>query len=103
MITITNNDLSKVIDPKKTVVQYYSTTWCGPCKNIKPKIYALAEKYPDVNFALVDAEENMELSQQYSIMNVPTVILIKAGSVAYLRLVGSQIDTLENHLKNELV
>ena len=53
-----------------------STTWCAPCKAIKPIMQELSQTY---NISMVDVEANPEISSQYSVMGVPTIILLENG------------------------
>lgn len=53
-----------------------STTWCAPCKAIKPIMQELSQTY---NISMVDAEANPEIASQYSVMGVPTIILLENG------------------------
>ena len=42
---------------EKLVVVDFSTTWCGPCKMIKPFFHSLSEKYSNVVFLEVDVDD----------------------------------------------
>jgi thioredoxin 1 len=53
-----------------------STSWCAPCKAIKPIMQELSQTY---NISMVDAEANPEIASQYSVRGVPTVILLENG------------------------
>lgn len=53
-----------------------STSWCGPCKALKPVMQELSQSY---NISMVDAEANPEIASQYSVRSVPTVILLENG------------------------
>ena len=60
------------------VVDFYAQ-WCGPCKMMAPIIELLAKEMPSVKFVKVDVDENPELSAQYGIMSIPTIVLFKKG------------------------
>ena len=53
-----------------------STTWCAPCKAIKPIMQELSQTY---NISMIDADANPEITSQYSVRGVPTVILLENG------------------------
>jgi len=56
---------------------YFSAEWCGPCKMVGPVMEELkAEGY---NVQKIDVDSNQELSQQFAVRNIPTVILTVDG------------------------
>ena len=55
---------------------YFSAEWCGPCKNFKPIMESVSASIP-VQF--VDVDENPQLSAQYNIRSIPTLIFLKDG------------------------
>ena len=61
----------------KLVVVDFFATWCGPCRQIAPKIQAMAKEHTDVVFLKVDVEELDDLAAEYEISCMPTFIFIK--------------------------
>jgi len=57
-------------------VLYFSTTWCGPCKAMAPIITEAANS---LDIQKIDAEQNPDLTRQYSVTTVPTFIFLKNG------------------------
>lgn len=77
----------------------FSANWCQPCKMLAPAYASFIEAYPDIEFQSIDVEEDRELTEQFSIKSVPTVVFLKDG-VEVKRLVGVQskityIETLD--------
>ncbi|KAF0302072.1 Thioredoxin-2 [Amphibalanus amphitrite] len=77
---------------KLVVVDFYAT-WCGPCRQIAPKIQAMAKEHTDVVFLTamakehtdvvflkVDVEELDDLAAEYEISCMPTFVFIKQGA-----------------------
>ncbi len=58
-------------------VLMFSANWCGPCKAAKPVFYQLKESINDVQFEVVDVDENSQLATEYNIAGVPTFVIIK--------------------------
>lgn len=56
------------------VLKFYAD-WCGPCKVLAPRIDALKEQYPDVEFIDVNIEEHPEMVLSHEVMSVPTIII----------------------------
>lgn len=57
----------------------FGSEWCQPCKTVNPVFKELKEEYPDVEFVSVDIDEDVDMTNDYSIRNIPTVIFEKDG------------------------
>ena len=64
---------------------YFSAPWCGPCKQLAPKMELVAEKIT-VEKILVDSDA--ETTEKYGIRNIPTVLLIDENGTELERFVG---------------
>ena len=72
------------------IVLDFSATWCGPCKQLAPIIDELSKEYEGrIAVGKCDIEEADDLTAEYGIRNVPTVIFIKNGQVVD-KFVGSK-------------
>jgi len=73
--------------------------WCGPCKSLSPILEELALKYAGgIKIAKMNVDENPLTAQQFSIRNVPTMLLFKNG-----KLINSLVgllpkEEIERHL-----
>lgn len=66
---------------KKCLVDFYAD-WCGPCKMMSPIIEQIANELADtIKVGKVNSDENIELTQKYNIMSIPTIMVIKNGNV----------------------
>jgi thioredoxin 1 len=71
-------------------VKKFSATWCQPCKILNPMFDRMKTKVDsDVKFTYIDVEEEEELSRQYDVRSVPTVVIEKDG-VEMERIIGLQ-------------
>jgi len=52
---------------------YFSAEWCGPCRMLGPVMEELNSEGYEVQ--KIDVDNNPELSQQFGVRNIPTVIL----------------------------
>jgi thiol-disulfide isomerase/thioredoxin len=68
-------------------ILYFTASWCGPCKLLKPKIQAMQSRFP---ITILDVDTNTEACNKYSIRNVPTIIITQDGH-EITRLVGNNI------------
>lgn len=66
----------------KPVIVDIFATWCGPCKIMSPVIDSLAEEFEDtVKVGKVDSDENPAICDEYGVMSIPTILVIKNGEV----------------------
>lgn len=89
---VTNQDdaRSVISSGDMPVVVDFFAEWCGPCKMLSPVLESLAPEYDGkVKIIKVDIDESPELSQEYGVTSVPTIVFFKGGSEAD-RLVGFQ-------------
>jgi len=70
-------------------ILYFSAAWCGPCKTLGPVIESLSGQ---INYRKIDVDQNQDMSIQYGVRNIPTLILLENGEVKG-RLVGMQSET----------
>jgi len=63
--------------------------WCGPCQAIAPVLEALAEASEgQVTLMKVNVDENPGLAARYDVRSIPTILLVKHGTVVE-RVVGA--------------
>ena len=81
-----------LLESKCPLIVEFGAKWCAPCKRMKPVIDGLAEKWNGrAQFLEVDVDESQSLTMRYQVMSVPTLILIREGSIKS-RLIGFQPD-----------
>ena len=69
-----NDDFNALIKEGLVIVDFYAE-WCGPCKMMGPVL----ESLNNVNIIKVNVDDNEELSTEYRIMSIPTLIFFKDG------------------------
>ena len=78
-----SNFEAEVIQSNKLAVIDFWATWCGPCVALTPTIEALATEYEGrVNIGKVNVDNNPQLTMQFGIRNIPTLLFIKNGELA---------------------
>ena len=87
---VTNDNAKEFMATELPIVLDFGAAWCGPCKQLAPIIDELSEEYAGrIAVGKCDIEEADDLTMEYGIRNVPTVIFIKDGKVVD-RFVGSK-------------
>ena len=67
-------------------ILYFTAAWCGPCKALSPIMDSLQGQ---INFDKIDVDSNTDLSTQYGVRGVPSLVLVENGSEVN-RLTGVQ-------------
>jgi len=71
-----------VINSSIPVVLDLWAEWCGPCRMIAPYIEEMSTEFAgQALIGKVDVDNNPEISQQFSVMNIPTILFLKNGKV----------------------
>lgn len=87
----TDENVKDIIATGKPVVIDFWATWCGPCVAMSPIIDELATEYEgQVIIGKYNVDEEGDLSSQYRIMSIPTILFFKNGEKTSIRLAGSQ-------------
>ena len=56
-------------------LMHFTANWCQPCKMMKPMIESIVSDRDDIEYIVVDVDENVETAQNYEIRSIPTFIL----------------------------
>lgn len=87
--TFTDANAAELIASGQPVVIDFWGTNCGPCRAMAPAIDEVAAKYEGkVLIGKYNVEEESDLSVQYRIMAIPTILFFKDGKKTPIRLVG---------------
>ena len=77
-----DNFYDEVVMSDIPVLVDFWATWCGPCKMIAPILSEIATEYAGkVKIAKVNVDDNIELSNEFGIQSIPTLMLFRNGEV----------------------
>ena len=81
VVELNKDNFSTIINTDKTVLIDFFATWCGPCRMVSPIVDEIAEEHPEFVVAKVDVDKNPELAGEFSVMSIPTLVVIKDGKI----------------------
>ena len=74
------SNLDTIIKSEKPVLIDFFATWCGPCKMLGPVLKEVKDSLGDrVSIIKIDVDKNQQISSQYQVRGVPTMILFQNG------------------------
>ena len=80
--TITKNNFQEeVIRSEKPVLLDFWASWCGPCRMVSPIVDEIAAERSDIKVGKINVDEQPELAAQFGVMSIPTLVVMKNGSI----------------------
>ena len=88
-VNVTDATFKEVIQNHPLVVVDCWAPWCAPCHMIAPIIEEMARDYAGrILFGKLNVDENREVTMQYQIMSIPTLLVFKDGKLID-RIIGA--------------
>lgn len=97
------NFKTEVLNNRLPVLVDFTAAWCSPCKMLEPIVSQIAQTWAEkVKVVKLDIDENVDLTSQYQVMGVPTLMLFIKGKPVE-RVTGYQpLDRIEEKLKKHV-
>lgn len=82
-VDVTDSSFQEVVlNADKPVIVDFWAAWCGPCRIIGPILEQIGAEYEGkAVVAKVDVDVNQQVSMEYGIRNIPTVLIFKNGEI----------------------
>ena len=77
-----NNFGREVLNSDKPVLLDFWASWCGPCRMVSPIVDEIAAERSDIKVGKINVDEQPELAAQFGVMSIPTLVVMKNGSIA---------------------
>lgn len=83
IVELTNKNFDQVIAENKLLFIDFWAEWCAPCKAFAKIIKKVAKDYPDITFGSINIDEQKELTEEFQIMSVPSVMILRDRVIVF--------------------
>ena len=81
VIHVTKENFEEIKNGAKPVLLDFYADWCGPCRMVAPIIEEIGNERDDIVVGKINVDEQGELAQEFGVMSIPTLVVLKGGEV----------------------
>ena len=94
MLKITND--VKEFQAENECVVYFTSEWCGPCKQLKPQYGKVSVVDSETNYYMVDVDQmGSEAINKYNLKSIPQIFVMQKGEITKAIMGRKAEDILE--------
>lgn len=84
----------------KVLIDFWAS-WCGPCRMLSPIVDEIAEEnHTGLKVCKVNVDEEAELAEQFQVMSIPTLIVLRGGKTVATAVGVQPKDAILDLVKN---
>jgi len=93
------DEFNSLSEKEDAFLVYFSHEKCNVCKVLKPKVAEMLNTYfPKMKLIYADTVNTPEIAGQYSVFNVPTIIVFFGGRESFRKSRNIGIAELKEHI-----
>ena len=81
VLNVNKNNFEEIRNSEKPVLLDFYADWCGPCRMVSPLVDEIASERNDVIVGKINVDDEPELSAQFGVVSIPTLVVLKGGKV----------------------
>lgn len=102
MTEINGEKLEELKKEGKKILLDLHGLWCGPCKQLMPRLEMMEKQYDNITFVKMDVDKNKDYALNLGIRSVPTVIIYD-GETIKNKIIGAKEDKEYKEALNTLL
>ena len=80
---VTDKNIEEVLEKNNIIFLDFWASWCEPCKVFAPIFERVSNAHQDLFFGKINTETEHLLSEDFKIKSIPTLVILKEGTIIY--------------------